>query len=172
MASEQPAYFFQQGKDARCVLYALQNVVANLFNMDPMYFPSCEAFQAISRKIVSSYLWPIQGLIAKKLYDVNPIEVVRKCSCTQEFWNVQIALAWLTEKNIPYKVTKESDMQSDLSDQYFFLLVQLKKHQMSNHAICIVNGWLLDSLSAAPCIFTAENFTREYVFLKGWKILH
>jgi hypothetical protein len=170
--TDKPKYFYSQDKSNRqCVMHALNN----LLQRDDNNMITCKNFKTIVEELKMKYPYPFRKIIASFLYTpTSPDE----CGCDEESWSFSVALKYLDDNNLKYELCNLDHYQDGKAFQKgrFLLYVKLIKHENSNHAICILHGWLLDSLNKdgaekiLPGTFE-KKYGEQYHIEKMWMLL-
>lgn len=192
-----PYFEHQLPVEKRCVLHALNNVL----QIGKDHAITCEDFVDIVKTF-----YPMGHMITKiASFNYNTL-----CSpasdgiCAQDSWSFSIALEWL-ERNVErsdshtpvYKELKVENNDPEIlftQKGHYYIFVQLKKDEegkpyeedtdWSNHAICVVDFKLFDSLENAnkpPILlnrnkdyehrnWSIDDFNENYNLMAVWKI--
>ena len=170
--TDKPKYFHSQDKSNRqCVMHALNN----LLQRDDNNMITCKKFKTIVEELKKKYPYPFRKIIASFLYTpTSPDE----CGCDEESWSFSVALKYLENNSLGYKLCNLDNYQDGKAFQQgrYLLYVKLIKHENSNHAICILHGWLLDSLNKDGAIKILpgpfkKNYGKQYHIEKMWMLL-
>lgn len=164
----------QAETEQRCTLHALNNVLQL-----GEHFVTYDDFHKIIKKISHD-----DPKIKKKLRDIVTDTIVTYYNNKKEFgehdtsYSLSVALEWLTENKIGYEEIKGIGPKTPLNkdffkkDQNYYLFTKIDKGT-SNHAIAIVDGYILDSLEKGKIKFNVNLCTGEnpkYSIQKVWKI--
>ena len=170
--TDKPKYFHSQDKSNRqCVMHALNN----LLQRDDNNMITCKKFKTIVEELKKKYPYPFRKIIASFLYTpTSPDE----CGCDEESWSFSVALKYLENNGLGYKLCNLDNYQEGQAFQQgrYLLYVKLIKHENSNHAICILHGWLLDSLNKDGAVRILpgpfkKNYGNQYHIEKMWMLL-
>ena len=157
----QPEFFYRQTGDSKqCVRKALSNVLQVKDEI------KCEEFQDEVKELESRFL----RIAGHTLYDKKSNS--DGCPCWQENWSLSVPLEWLKHHGMKGEVRSEKTLPEDLEGRRFLILAKNNAPQSGNHALAVVDGWLLDSLEKKPVKFEtfANEFNMAYVILKIWEI--
>jgi hypothetical protein len=160
-------FYHQDPKNLQCTLYALNNVLQK----EEAEYVTCKEFQQIVKKLqnIFTFIMSNNALKSEKTPD--------KCGCHQDSWSLSVPLKYLKENNINYEefnknsVPKNEEFRELFKKGHYYVFVKLNKYKHNNHALCIINGWLLDSLQDGPEKIIDNNmFIERYSLQEYWKL--
>ena len=156
-------FYHQDPKNLQCVLYALNNVLQK----NEAEYVTCKEFQDIVKKLqnIFTFIMSNNALKSEKTLD--------KCGCHQDSWSLSVALKYFKDNNIKYEEFNKKLVPENgiFQEGHYYVFVKLNKYKHSNHALCIINGWLLDSLQDGPEKIIDDNmFIERYSLQEYWKL--
>lgn len=168
-----PRYFYHQDADNRqCVMFALNN----LLQLPCDNKITCNDFKNVVKQLINEHASNQHKIISHLLFSKKPPDT---CGCDEESWSLSVPLQYLDNMNPPikYEVCNLSNYQNETSFEKgrFLLLVELKSTDITktgNHAICVLHGWLLDSLKNGAEKIEMGKFIENYNLKKMWKLLN
>lgn len=163
----------QEQTEQRCTLHALNNVLQIEKN-----YATYEAFHEIIKKL--SHGIPI---LDKKLHDNIRDTIIEYHTHEKDFglhdtsYSLSVALEWLKQNKIGYKELDKKEFSPPNENtfkegQNYYLFTKIDQGT-SNHAIAIVDGYILDSLEKAKMKFDVNLCTGvnpKYSIQQVWKI--
>lgn len=162
MSPSPPTVFHTQSPSSRqCVRIALSNA------MQKTHTISCQSFQN-EVKTIEEGAGSVIANFYNNLYDKKPKS--DNCPCWQENWSLTVALEYLKDHKMK---GDEIEIAKANWEKGHFLILAKNIGASGNHALAVVDGWLLDSLSDRPVRFQ-ENFdtavSEKYKIMKVWEI--
>lgn len=163
----------QEQTEQRCTLHALNNVL-----QIRKHFATYEAFHDIIKKLSHGI-----KSVDDKLHDNVKDTIINYLTHKKEFgvhdtsYSLSVALEWLKEKKIRYKKlgVKEFSPPNENTfkkGQNYYLFTKIDQ-ETSNHAIAIVDGYILDSLKEEKMKFDVNLCTGanpKYSIQEVWEI--
>lgn len=163
----------QKETEQRCTLHALNNVLQIREN-----FVTYEAFHDIIKKLSHGI-----SILDKKLHDNVKDTIMNYHTHEKNFgvhdtaYSLSVALEWLKQNKIGYeKLQKEKfsplNKNTFKKGQNYYLFTKIDQGT-SNHAIAIVDGYILDSLKDKKMKFDVDLCTGEnpeYSIQEVWEI--
>ena len=163
----------QEQTEQRCTLHALNNVLQIKEN-----YATYEAFH----KIIESLSHGI-SLLDRQLHDNVQDNIMNYHTHKKEFgfhdtsYSLSVALKWLEKNNIKYRKLKRKEFSPPNENtfkrgQNYYLFTKIDQGT-SNHAIAIVDGYILDSLEKEKMKFDVNLCTGvnpKYSIQDVWKI--
>ena len=163
----------QEETEQRCTLHALNNVL----QIEEGY-ATYEAFHKIIERLSHGI-----SLLDKQLHDIVKDNIMNYHTHKKELgfhdtsYSLSVALEWLKENKIRYRKLDKNEFSHPNENtfkkgQNYYLFTKIDQGT-SNHAIAIVDGYILDSLEKEKIKFNVNLCTGEnpkYSIQKVWKI--
>jgi hypothetical protein len=104
------------------------------------------------------------------------------CKCTQEHWSLSVAMFWMDAHGVKHTklsahlfLSLDETLQKVAKNGLYYIFVLLKKFDNSPHAISILHGHLMDSLSDGPKplyenISDWKFFRQNYTVQSIWEL--
>lgn len=166
---------FERQKDTeqRCTLHALNNVL-----QISKHYATYEAFHKIIEKLSHGI-----SFLDRKLHDNVKDNIINYHTHKKDFgvhdtsYSLSVALKWLEQNKIRYKKLDKKEFSPPNENtfkkgQNYYLFTKIDQGT-SNHAIAIVDGYILDSLKQEKMKFDLNLCTGanpEYSIQDVWKI--
>jgi len=163
----------QKQTEQRCTLHALNNVLQIREN-----YATYEAFHDIIKTLSRGI-----SILDRKLHDNVKDTIMNYHTHKKEFgfhdtsYSLSVALKWLEQNYIKYRKLKRKEFSPPNENtfkkgQNYYLFTKIDQGT-SNHAIAIVDGYILDSLKQEKMKFDLNLCTGanpEYSIQDVWKI--